>query len=124
MTLVWWHGQQTGHTQMTTSAWLHIIVGVLILVLVLWRLALRFTRGAPEVPDAHGPLVKRAGEMAHWALYALLLLIPVSGLLVWYGGVEALYRWHGSLFKALALSADPRHMSARRSGTISSSRTG
>ena len=101
MTRVWWDGRQTGHTVMTTAAWLHIIVGITILVLMVWRLALRLTRGVPEVPDAHGPLVKLAGEVAHWAFYGLLIAIAVSGLMVWYGGVFALYRWHGSFLKAL-----------------------
>lgn len=101
MTRVWWDGRQTGHTVMTTAAWLHIIVGITILVLMLWRLALRLTRGVPEVPDQHGPLVKLAGEVAHWSFYGLLIAIAVSGLMVWYGGVFALYRWHGSFLKAL-----------------------
>jgi len=101
MTRVWWEGHQTGHTEMTTAAWLHIIVGITILVLMVWRLALRLTRGVPEVPDAHGPMVKLAGEIAHWSFYAVLLAIPISGLLVWYGGMFDLYRLHGSLLKAL-----------------------
>lgn len=112
MTRVWWDGQKTGHVEMTTAARLHIIVGITILVLMLWRLGLRLIRGVPEVPDEQGPMVKLAGEIAHWSFYALLLLLPISGLLVWFGGVEALYRLHGSLLKALLYLLIAAHVGA------------
>jgi len=101
MKRVWFHARQTGQVDMTTSAWLHIIVGVAILVLMLWRLWLRLTRGVPALPDQHGPLVKLAGELAHWAFYVLLIAIPVSGLLAWYGGISSLFLWHSFFLRGM-----------------------
>jgi len=65
----------------------HILVGTAILVLVAWRIGLRLTRGAPPPPDEE-PLVLRAvAAGTHALLYLLLLALPVSGLLAWFGGV-------------------------------------
>jgi cytochrome b561 len=68
--------------------WAHIAGGMLILGLVLWRMALRRSRGAPPPPEGEGTLLGRAASLGHWALYALMLLMPVSGLVAWFGGVD------------------------------------
>lgn len=57
----------------------HKVIGMVVLVVVLWRLAYRFTRGAP--PDE--PTLERWQRLAshanHWALYLLLVATPVAG---------------------------------------------
>jgi cytochrome b561 len=69
--------------------WAHIAGGIVILLLVVWRLALRVSRGAPP-PPAGGPAILHLGAtLGHWALYALMLALPVSGLVAWFGGVGA-----------------------------------
>lgn len=70
----------------------HIAAGVLIGLLVLWRLALRFTRG---VPDEGTGLAGLAARGAHWAFYAILLVAPVVGLVAWFGGSETAGDLHG-----------------------------
>lgn len=77
-----------GIATMTTGAVVHIVPGVAIFVLVLWRLGLRLTRGAPEAPGEPG-LQRTAGIVVHWLLYALLIILPVTGLFGWFGGVGA-----------------------------------
>ncbi|NIZ08565.1 cytochrome b [Pseudooceanicola sp. HF7] len=65
----------------------HIVVGVTVLVLMIARLGLRLTRGAPPLPQEEpGPLKALAG-IVHWVFYALLVLIPLSGLAAWFGQV-------------------------------------
>ena len=66
----------------------HIAGGIAILVLLLWRVALRRIRGVPPPPEGEGTLLGRAATLGHWALYALMLMMPVSGLSAWFGGVE------------------------------------
>lgn len=59
---------------------LHKSVGILVLVLVVPRLLWRL--GNPVAP-ASGltPLEARLSEITHWALYAIMLLIPLTGYL-------------------------------------------
>jgi len=59
----------------------HKLVGVVILVLVLWRLVYRFTRGAPADEPTLEPWQKLASHATHWGLYGLLLAVPVVGWL-------------------------------------------
>jgi cytochrome b561 len=66
-------------------AWAHYWVGVAILLLVAVRLVVRLTYGAPEVIGEPGALTL-AASLAHWLFYALLVAVPVTGLLASYVG--------------------------------------
>jgi cytochrome b561 len=57
----------------------HKLVGVTILLLVLWRLAYRLTRGAPADEPTIEPWQRLASHANHWALYALLICTPLAG---------------------------------------------
>jgi cytochrome b561 len=74
--------------------WGHIAGGVVILLLVLWRVSLRLSRGVPASPDGTPPLLHMGAAAGHLALYALMLLVPVSGLVAWFGGVEQAAEGH------------------------------
>lgn len=64
---------------------LHIGSGVLIGLLMIWRLSQRLGRGVP--PEAEG-LEGLAAKAAHWAFYAILIGAPIMGLVAWFGGSE------------------------------------
>lgn len=66
---------------------LHVWVGIAVLALTVIRLGLRFARGVPGLPAGH-PLMNRLAHWGHLALYLLLILLPVSGIMAWFGGVE------------------------------------
>lgn len=73
----------------------HKNIGTLLLLLALLRLALRLKRGAPALPATIPALQRRVAEASHAALYALILLMPLSGYIrVRAGGfpIEALDR--------------------------------
>jgi cytochrome b561 len=58
---------------------IHKPLGITILVLVLIRLALRLRYGAPALPaDLPWPM-KLAAEGSHYALYALMIAMPLIG---------------------------------------------
>ncbi|MCB1439612.1 MAG: cytochrome b/b6 domain-containing protein [Nitratireductor sp.] len=63
----------------------HVAIGFLIGLLVLLRLVIRLRRGAPKPPEQEHPLLKIAASVTHWAFYALLVLLPVSGAVAWFG---------------------------------------
>lgn len=66
----------------------HVFGGGAVLLLVFWRLAIRLKRGTPAPPEGEHPSLKLAANMTHWTLYALMILMPVSGAVAWFGGVE------------------------------------
>jgi cytochrome b561 len=57
----------------------HKLAGIVILMLVIWRLAYRFTRGAPPDEPTLEPWQKLASHATHWGLYLLLLATPIVG---------------------------------------------
>lgn len=65
----------------------HIWVGIAVLALSLIRLAVAFTHGVPApIPGAKLQLV--AAKAVHGLLYLLMILVPITGLVAWYGGVH------------------------------------
>ena len=58
---------------------LHKPLGIAILVLVVLRIVLRLRRGTPGLPaDLPAPM-KLAAELSHYALYALMIAMPLLG---------------------------------------------
>ena len=80
---------ESGEATYTTTTTVHLILGVLVLVLTLWRLVLRATHGAPEAPEAEPELFRKLSKLAHLGIYGLLLLLPLLGLIAWFGAVGA-----------------------------------
>ena len=58
---------------------LHKSIGISILALVLLRLSWRLYAGAPAAVPGTPAWQERLASLTHWALYALLLAIPLSG---------------------------------------------
>lgn len=57
----------------------HKLSGVIILTLVVLRLLYRLTAGAPKPEPTIEPWQHTVSELNHWALYLLLLAVPVLG---------------------------------------------
>ena len=89
--------------------YLHIGAGILVLLLALARIALRLTRGAPAPPADEPRLLQLSAEAVHIAIYALLLLLPLTGLVAWFLGVPAAGSIH-VLFKNALLAAIVLHV--------------
>ncbi len=68
-----------------TLASLHYWVGIAVLALVALRIVLRLTRGVPA-PEGAPSLQSKLASAVHGLFYALLVLVPVSGLLGFYLG--------------------------------------
>lgn len=91
----------TGASQFSPLVAAHVFGGILILALVLIRLVVRVKRGAPELSEDEHPALKIVARATHAALYLLLVLLAVSGLLTWFGGVGQAASAHKVLKTAL-----------------------
>lgn len=80
----------------------HVIGGIAILTFAIWRIALRLTRGAPPPPADDPRTLRYAAAATHGLLYLLLLLVPLSGLAAWFGGVAPAGEAH-EILKTLLL---------------------
>jgi cytochrome b561 len=94
---------QTGIYAFSVPVAGHILGGVAILVLALWRLFLRNEHGTPPSPEGEPPLFRRLAHWNHLAFYALLILLPVTGALAWGGRSEGASDAHEVLRAVLLL---------------------
>ena len=60
---------------------IHRSLGVTIFAVVVVRLAWRLTHRAPPSPSGAPRATELISQLTHWLLYALLLLMPVTGYL-------------------------------------------
>ena len=63
----------------------HLVAGVVIFVLMIWRFSLRLGRTVPP-PAAEPALARRASAAVHLAFYALLILLPPTSAAAWFLG--------------------------------------
>ena len=100
MSAAWDHitdGLEAGFDQLVIA---HVVGGALVMIFALWRLTLRARRGVPpaiEASKVQGILAK----LTHVGLYALMILMPLSGSVAWFGGVEAAAQVHNVMKIAL-----------------------
>ena len=61
----------------------HMSLGLTVLALVFVRLGWRFGHPPPELlPSAFSPWAERAAILVHWLLYALMLALPITGIVL------------------------------------------
>lgn len=65
----------------------HLLVGITVLVLAVWRLSIRLRHGAPAPDPAEPPALQWLAKAVHFILYVLLFYMPLTGLTAWVGGV-------------------------------------
>ncbi|MDN5786274.1 cytochrome b [Pseudorhodobacter sp.] len=65
----------------------HVFGGIAILLLVLWRIAIRTRQGTVAPVAGTSPRMAQLTHLGHLALYAALALAALSGLATWFGGV-------------------------------------
>ncbi len=87
------YGEARGGPAATESeqlmADLHVAGGIAVFLLALLRVVLRLRRGAPPPPQEERASLRFAARAVHVLFYAVILLMPLTGALAWFGGVEA-----------------------------------
>lgn len=74
----------------------HVLGGMAVMVMAGWRLVLRARNGVPTEAGENA-FLRLVARLTHWGLYALMVLLPVSGALAWFGGAEGAANAHGAL---------------------------
>lgn len=69
-----------------------ILKGAILALVAVW-LVLRLRNGAPPPPTETSRAIELAGRVSHWLFYALLVAVPVTGLLGYYYG-DPYGEWH------------------------------
>ncbi|MBA4325998.1 MAG: cytochrome b [Rhodobacter sp.] len=80
----------------------HVALGLAILVLVVVRVLVRLSRGAPAAPGAPGSLSVLAADWGHRLIYLLMIAVPLGGAAVFFLGLD-LGRLHGQAANLLML---------------------
>ena len=108
---------------MGNAVW-HIVSGILILIFMLTRLALRYSHGAPP-PKADSPdWDKLLSKLNHWLFYVVLIAMPVVGLAAYLIPSEAMGELHENTVPvllalvALHLAGVVYHQFIRKDGLI------
>jgi cytochrome b561 len=104
MKAAWWLFHK-GKVVDSTTANVHQAAGIAIFVLVLVRIAMRLSRGAPEFPHPDKVWLARAAWATHALLYVLMVTVPLGGMAAWYLGVDAAGDIHGLAGNGLILLA-------------------
>lgn len=89
----------------------HVFMGALVAVLTFVRLGLRLSHGAPPPPASEHAALKLVAHATHWAFYALLILMPVSGAVAWFNNVEPAAEAHEAM-KVVLLALIALHVAA------------
>jgi cytochrome b561 len=66
----------------------HVAFGLAMLTLVVLRLVVRLSRGAPAAPGVPGSLQVKAAEWGHRVIYLLMIAVPLGGISIWFGGMD------------------------------------
>ncbi len=96
-------GIETGRLTLGVGPAGHMGLGLLILLLAFWRIALRREHGAPRPPDGEPGWAKAAARATHLGFYGLLVALPVTGGLAWGMASEAMGDVHEVLRAVLML---------------------
>ena len=104
-------------------AWLHYWFGIAILALVALRLVVRLTRGVPAVRTDKLYWTDMLARLAHGLFYALLVAVPVTGLLGYYveGPFGDIHAWAKPVFIGLIAvhaAAALYHQFLKKDGTL------
>ena len=66
----------------------HVAFGLAILTLVVVRILVRLSRGAPAAPGEPGSLAVKAADWGHRLLYLMMIAVPLGGASVFFLGLD------------------------------------
>jgi cytochrome b561 len=93
-----WHYLIMTHEYLfTIGVAAHLSTGTTLLALVLWRIQVRWRHQTPAAPEGFDPRLEAVSHLVHWATYATMVLIPMTGLLAYFGDLRSVATVHNVL---------------------------
>ena len=76
----------------TQAFWInvHALIGILLWLVLLARFGYRIGHAPPALPEQAGAFSRRFSSPVHWAMYLLMFVIPIIGLVT--------FMYHGRVF--------------------------
>jgi len=96
-----WQDRMSGAIENVPSINPHALAGILIFILMGWRLWLRIKRGVPALPESESAASKFVANATHILLYVFILGMPISGAAAWFFGLELSAQVHATAKFAL-----------------------
>lgn len=93
----------SGVTPGLSEGTLHTMLGGTVFVLVIIRLIVRVTQGAPDAPHGNPDWLANAAHWGHNLIYVLMIGVPIGGMIAWFGGVEIVGEIQGIAGKSMML---------------------
>jgi len=88
---------------------IHKLLGLVILVLALIRLVVRLRSGAPPLPADLPEPMKLGAHLSHYALYALMIALPLIGWSMLSAAGYPVVLWGGIWLPPIAPQSDSLH---------------
>lgn len=104
-----WEARMEGEIANEASPDIHVAMGIVILLLMGWRIWLRVSHGAPSLPENEPAWARLLAHGVQGLLYATLIAMPLSGAVGWFAGAGTAIAAHGFL-KNLLLALVALHI--------------
>ncbi len=73
---------------------IHVVGGTVVFFLALWRLRVLMRRGVPLLPEDEPAVLRAIAMIVKVSLYVIMFLMPVTGVLQWFGDVALARQFH------------------------------
>lgn len=81
-----WEARMSGAIPNVPVSDLHVVIGVMILLVALWRLVLVLMNGLPPLPRSTSAGLRRFVRVMDALFYVALVAMPASGAVAWFAG--------------------------------------
>jgi len=85
------------------GGWLHIVAGTLVLLAAILRLWDRYRHGRPPYPAEEPNWATLLAKVTHFLIYAILILMPLAGLIAWFANNHEIGEIHTILWTPLLI---------------------
>lgn len=96
-----WRDRMSGAIPNVPTPDLHVAVGLVIFLLMVWRVWLRISHGAPAPSAKESAAGRILAQSVQGLIYLAILVLPLSGALGWFLGLGSAAAVHGVITKIL-----------------------